>query len=437
MTEPDTGEPIANHNVFLHDAAHPESLGRRYSAATDETGAYQIHAAPGRALVFASAPRDYEDIGEVSRSADVIEGETVTVDFQFSTGIELVIRTLTVAGEPVADAWITDQWGMDKLHGMKSDEKGEYIVRGLRAGQLLLLKAEHVERGLRGMAEAEVQPRRAVEIRMERYEQIEVSGRVVDQNGKPIPGVIIVLSQWDNQGRSTVGTNVAVTDNDGRYREVRLMIGEEYIIHGHPYTAENFGAATGRFTATKEMSQIADITLLPGQPGGSARQQRATHQAQQVYTEEAEERIKSLIGKPAPELKVAEWLSGFPVSIRDLKGKTIALYFWDLGDSDNLLCIDVLNFLQKAYRKKGLVCIAVCPAAAEVEVAKRLIREKSLIYPVALDSRTKTIYARGETFDRYAVGWGDPVILIDRKGEVADIAYPLNLQERVQALLAD
>ncbi len=384
VTEPDTGEPIANHNVFLHDAAHPESLGRRYSAATDETGAYQIHAAPGRALVFASAPRDYEDIGEVSRSADVIEGETVTVDFQFSTGIELVIRTLTVAGEPVADAWITDQWGMDKLHGMKSDEKGEYIVRGLRAGQLLLLKAEHVERGLHGMAEAEVQPGRAVEIRMERYEQIEVSGRVVDQNGKPIPGVIIVLSQWDNQGRSTVGTNVAVTDNDGRYREVRLMIGEEYIIHGHPYTEENFGAATGRFTATKEMSQIADITLLPGQPGGSARQQRATHQAQQVYTEEAEERIKSLIGKPEPELKVAEWLSGFPVSIGDLKGKTIALYFWDLGDSDNLLCIDVLNFLQKAYRKKGLVCIAVCPAAAEVEVAKRLIREKSLIYPVAL-----------------------------------------------------
>jgi hypothetical protein len=54
-----------------------------------------------------------------------------------------------------------------------------------------------------------------------------------------------------------------------------------------------------------------------------------------------------------------------------------------------------------------------------------------------LDSRTKTIYARGETFDRYAVGWGDPVILINRKGEIADIAYPLNLQERVQALLAD
>ena len=76
----------------------------------------------------------------------------------------------------------------------------------------------------------------------------------------------------------------------------------------------------------------------------------------------------------------------------------------------------------------------VCPAAADIEVIKRLIAEKPIIYPVALDSRTKVIGARGETFDRYAVGWGDPVILIDRKGKIANIAYPLNLQGRIQAL---
>ena len=445
VTDTGTGDPIANHNVFFHDAAHPESLGRRYSAATDETGVYQIHAAPGRALVSASAPRDYEDIGEVSRSVDVVEGETVTIDFQFSKGIELVIRTLTVAGEPVADVWITDQWGMDKLRGVKSDEKGEYIVYGLRAGQLLLLKAEHVERGLHGIVEVEVQSGKPVEIRMEAYEQVKVSGRVVDQNGEPIPGVSIVLSQRVNQQRSTVGTDVvvtvgtdvAVTDNDGRYRGVRLMIGEEYIIQADPYAGGYFAAYTDEFTATKEMTQIADLTLRPGNAVKSAWEQGEEHQTHQMYAQEAEVRLEALMGKAAPELKVAKWLSGLPISIGDIKGKTIALYFWDLSDSENVLCIEVLNYLQKAYRKKGVFCVAVCPAEVEVEVAKRLIEEKSLIYPVALDSKTKTIYARGETFDRYAVGWGDPVILINRKGEIADIAYPLNLQERVQALLAD
>ena len=424
VTEPDTGEPIANHNVFCHDAAHPESLGKRHSAATDETGVYQIHAAPGRALVFASAPPDYEDIGEVSRSVDVVEGETVTIDFQFSKGIELVVRTLTKAGESVAGAWVTEEWTVAMPEGGKSNEQGEYTLRGHQAGQLLLLKAEHVERQLHGTAEVEVQPGKTVEIRMGRYEQVEVSGRVVDQNGEPIPGVSIVLSQRVNQQRSTVGTDVAVTvgtdvavtDNDGRYRGVRLMVGEKYIIQADPYARGYFAAYTDEFTATKEMTQIADLTLRPGNAVKSAWEQGEEHQTHQMYAQEAEVRLEALMGVPAPELKVAKWLSGLPVSIGDLKGKTIALYFWDLSDSDNVLCIEVLNYLQKAYRKKGLVCIAVCPAAAEVEVAKRLIREKSLIYPVALDSRTKTIYARGETFDRYAVGWGDPVILIDRKG---------------------
>ena len=437
VTELDTGEPIANHNVLCHDAAHPESLGKRHSAATDETGVYQIHAAPGQALVFARAPRNYEDIGEVSSSVDVVKGETVTVDFQFAKGIELVIRTLTKAGKPVAGAWVTEEWTVAMPDGGKSNEQGEYTLRGHQAGQLLLLKAEHVERQLHGTAEVEVPPGKTVEIRMERYEQVEVSGRVVDRNGEPIPGVSIVLSQRVNQQGSTVGTDVAVTDNNGRYSRVRLILGEKYIIRAHPYAGGYSVASTDEFTATKEMTQIADLTLRPGNAVKSAWEQGKEHQTHQMYAQEAEVRMEALMGVPAPELKVAKWLSGLPVSIGDLKGKTIALYFWDLSDSDNVLCIEVLNYLQKAYRKKGLVCITVCPAAAEVEVAKRLIREKSLIYPVALDSRTKTIYARGETFDRYAVGWGDPVILIDRKGEVADIAYPLNLKNRVQVLLAN
>lgn len=445
VVDTDTGEPIANHNVFLHDSAYPESLGRRHSAATDETGVYHINAAPGRALVFTRATRDYEDVGEVSRSVHVVEGETVTVDFQFAKGIELVIRTLTKAGKPVAGAWVTEEWTVVMAERGKSNERGEYTLLGYRPGQLLYLKAEHVERRLHGTAEVEFQPGRTVEIRMERYEQVEVSGRVVNKDGEPIPGVTILLSQRDDRKRATVGTDVAVTastsvavtDNDGRYRGVKLMIGGTYIIHAHPFAGAYISAATGEFTATEEMSHIADLVLLQGNTVKSTWEQGAEHQTEGMYAQEAEVRLEALMGVPAPELKVAKWLSGNSVSIGDLKGKTIALYFWDLSDSDNLLCIDVLNFLQKAYRKKGLVCIAVCPAATEVDVAMRLIKEKSLIYPIALDSSTKILGARGETFDRYAIGWGDPVILIDREGKIANLAYPLNLQDRVQALLAD
>lgn len=445
VVDTDTGEPIANHRVFLHDSAYPESLGRRHSAATDETGAYHIYAAPGQALVFTRATRNYEDVGEVSRSVHVVEGETVTVDFQFAKGIELVVRTLTKVGKPVAGAWVTEEWTVVMADHGKSNERGEYTLRGYRPGQLLYLNAEHVERQLHGTAEVEFQPGRTVEIRMERYEQVEVSGRVVNKDGEPIPGVTILLSQRDDQKKTTVGTDVAVTastsvavtDNDGRYRGVRLMVGGTYIIHAHPFAGAYISAATGEFTATKEMSHIADLVLLQGNTVKSTWEQGAEHQTEEMYALEAEVRLEALMGVPAPELKVEKWLSGRSVSIGDLKGKTIALYFWDLSDSDNLLCIDVLNFLQKAYRKKGLVCVAVCPAKAKVKVAKRIIEEKSLIYPIALDGSTKILGARGETFDRYAIGWGDPVILIDREGKIANIAYPLNLQDRVQALLVN
>ena len=188
VTDTDTGEPIANHNVSIHDAAHPESLGKRHSAATDKTGVYHIRAAPGRALVFTRAPRDYEDIGEVSRSVHVVAGETVTVDFQFAKGIELVIRMLTKAGKPVAGARVTEEWTRVVPEGGKSNEQGEYTLGGFWAGQPLFLRAEHIERGLRGTAEVEFQPGKTVEIRMERYEQVEVSGRVVNKNGEPNAG---------------------------------------------------------------------------------------------------------------------------------------------------------------------------------------------------------------------------------------------------------
>lgn len=445
VTDTDTGEPIANHNVSIHDTVHPESPGRLQRASTDGTGVYHIRAAPGRAIVFTRAPRDYGDIGEVSRSVNVLEGETVTVNFQFAKGIELVIRMLTKAGKPVSGAQVTEEWTRVVPEVGKSNERGEYTLGGFREGQLLFLKAEHVERQLRGTAEVEFQPGEPVEIRMERYEQVEVSGRVVNKDGAPIPGVTIVLSQRDDQKGPTSGTNVnvmvgtevAVTDNHGRYRGVRLIEGERYIIQAEQYAGGYISAATDEFTATEEMTHIADLILRPGKATTSAWEQGEEHRAEQMYPREAEVRLEALMGKPAPELKVAKWLSGRSVSVGELEGKVIALYFWDLSDSDNVLCIDVLNFLQKAYLKKGLVCIAVCPAGTDGDGAKRIIKEKSLIYPVALDHTTKIISARGKTFDRYAVGWGDPVILIDRKGEIADIAYPLNLQDRIQVLLAN
>ena len=614
VTDRDNDEPIANHHISFHDAARPQSQVSVHGTHTDETGAYRFRAAPGRAMVYTNAPEGYQNIGQIKKFVDVVEAETVTIDFQFSKGIDLDGRVLTRAGKPVSDARISDisdRREFDKEYG-KSGEQGKFTVRGLRPGQKLTLKAEHSGLGLRGTAEVEVQAGVPVEIRMDRYERVVVSGRVVNRSGKPIKTANIELTHWNRQihmGQSlTVGlsSTVAVTDSDGWFREIGLIVGDEYAIRANAEGYQEAGTET--FTATAEMTQIPDLVLslastdkyfiegrvtdTSGEPVHGARlvisgqsqhsetqtdengdyrleelstvvilelgifhseyayhefkslksnqrhdlvlvkadgylsgkvvdaagkpmerafvmveaeqdssgyiyagvdtnllgefelkyikdpvvslyatagtdyrifediavnqrdlvltltpnkprpeptpEQRARWNAHESYIESAEERFKTLVGEPAPELAVAEWLSGPPAAIGEMKGKMVVLCFWDLSYvDDHVQWIRLLNLLQEIYGEKGLVCVAVCPASEEVETVKRHIAEQSLSYSIGLDRPTVVVGAKGETSHQYAVGWGIPFVLIDTAGEITGGAWEHDLEAQIQTLLAD
>ena len=602
VTDQDTNEPIADHHISFYDAARPESQAAVHGTETDENGVYHFRAAPGRARVYTSAPEGYLGRWSVDRYVDVVETETITVDFEFAKGIELVGRILNETGEPVAGAKITDVRAWDTEYG-RSDESGAFTVDGLRPGQKLGLKAERSELGLRGSTEVDVQPGVSIEIRMEQYERIRVSGRVVDRAGEPIPSVNISLMRWDSQRGKGYRTTVAVTDGNGRFREVELIIGDEYVIYAE---ADGYRRTeTEKFTAMAEMTQIADLVLLLAGPSGqffiegrvtdtsgapvhgarvtthrgsedwethtdengdyrleglsmtvamrleiyhpeyayhefkilktnqrhdlvlikadgylagkimdtngipieqatvmieaeeeptSAYVNVASHtnaygefelkyikdstvsiyvsddrnykifkdivvnqrdlvltltptepspaptpaqQARWSYAEAAEERAKTLVSQPAPELAVAEWLSGSPISIDDLKGKTVALHFWDSRHLHHVQRIRLLRILQEVYRDKGLVCVTIVPATAAVETVKRHIVEQAWSHPIALDQPTTVVGADGETFDRYAISWSSQIVLIDAAGQIIGHIWDHELESKVQALLAD
>ena len=439
-SDKDTGEPLRGVIIYFHDAARPESQLSQHSAEPDETGVYRFHAAPGRVLVMASAPPGYQDIGEVRRYVDVTEGESVTVDFKFSKGMELVARTLTEAGEPVPDAWVAEELAMNNRIGGRSNERGEYTIRGLRPGQRLRLTADQRELGLSGATEVEVEPGESIQIQMQRHGKVKVSGRVVDEKSEPMPSVSISMSRWSRQRKFLVATNVGVTDSDGRFQVVGLVDGEEYIIHANMNPEGYYGATTGPFTATAEMDDLADLVVKKLPPDLVAKQQ-----AQNAYINDVRERSKTLTGQPAPALEVEEWLTGAPVSIRDLKGKTIALYFWEPAHLNYRQWVDLLDSLHQIYHEKGLVCVAVCAATAKVEEVKGHIEEQPLDYSVGLDGATDLVGARGTTFDRYAVWSSNSVVLIDSEGEIAGIVdavhainedvFRVDLENRIKALL--
>ena len=260
VTDKETGKPIANHHISFHDAARPESQAAVHLTETDETGAYRFRAAPGRALVYTSAPTGYMDVRPM-KNVDVVEAETVVVDFQFLKGMELVGSVLTDAGEPVAGAQITNaaRFQRHKEYG-KSNEQGEFTVSGLRAGQKIAVKAEHRGLQLRGRAKVEVQPGGTIEIQMQPYELVKVYGRVINDQGEPIPSANISRMRWDRHHRMGTSTPVTVTGGNGRYRGIELIVGDEYVISA---SAKGYQEAkTERFTATAEMARIAELVLL-------------------------------------------------------------------------------------------------------------------------------------------------------------------------------
>ena len=607
VTDRDTDEPIADHYIRFHDAARPDAQVRGHNARTDESGTYRFHAAPGPGFVIVTAPHGYQDVGHIRQDVKVVEAETVVVDFQFSKGTSLICRILTETGEPIAGARVTDPSGLHNEYGT-SNERGELTIRGLRPGHRIALAAEKSDLKLRGSAEVEIQPGASVEIRMKPYEFVKVSGRVVNRKGEPISSVNIERMRWDPERHAGIRSTVAVTDGEGRFREVGLIVGDQYVIsakaHGYWKTE------TVEFTATEGMSQIDEFVLRPaigqffikgrvtdttGKPVRSARVytihksqewytrtdengdyqfddllmnvilslevyhpdyarhkfeilrtnrrhnlvlvkadgyiagrvvdadgnpiQRATvmidpqedpisgilypavdtnvqgefeleyikdptvsiyvsadrdykifegiavnqrdlvltltppaeprpeptpeqqerSKAQQVYVQDAEERFKTLVNQPAPALAVGEWLSGPPVSVRDLKGKAIALYFWDdMTLSDRIQSARLLNLLHEVYGEKGLVCAAICSADSEIETVKRHIAEYSLAYSVGLDSPTDVVGAEGETFNRYAFGWpAASFTLINAAGEITRRVWDSELEEQIQILLAD
>ena len=260
VTDGDTNEPIAGHYIGFHDAARPESEVREHGAQTDEAGTYRFNAAPGRGVLIVTAPHGYQDVGHIRKNVDVVEGKTVAVDFQFSKGTPLVCRILTESGKPVSGARIFDPSGFHHEYGV-SNEQGELSIHGPRRGQRLEIAAEHSELKLRGSAEVEIQPSASVEIRMKRYESVRVSGRAVNPEGDPIQSVNINRMRWDRERHQGIGSRVAVTDGEGRFRDVGLIVGDHYVISA---SAEGYWKAeTEEFTATDEMSQIADFVLRP------------------------------------------------------------------------------------------------------------------------------------------------------------------------------
>lgn len=257
-----TGKPIREHWVAMHDAARPESQAAVFSTRTDKNGEYSLRAAPGKAMVYTSAPEGYDDVGQTKKYIDVPAGKEISdINFSFKKSEELIIRgtVYSIDGEPIPGATIASRSGFDTY--ATSDQNGEFTITRLRRSQKISLKAGRADMKLRGFADLEAQPDTELEILVEKYETVSASGRVVNQQGQVVSSANIEIMRWDKVMGSGFGTSAGMANAAGEYKIPDLIVGDEYRVSAK---ADGYrGGHTEMFIATQDMQPLPDIVLPP------------------------------------------------------------------------------------------------------------------------------------------------------------------------------
>jgi peroxiredoxin len=111
--------------------------------------------------------------------------------------------------------------------------------------------------------------------------------------------------------------------------------------------------------------------------------------AARVARGSAEDPGRELIGKPAPPLRLENWLNSKPLEMTDLRGKVVLLRWWTAGCPYCAATAPALVSLEQTYGARGLQVIGIFhpkPAGKwSMEEVRRAIAEKHFIFPIAVD----------------------------------------------------
>lgn len=124
---------------------------------------------------------------------------------------------------------------------------------------------------------------------------------------------------------------------------------------------------------------------------------------------------KLVIGEKAPELKVAEWLSGEPST----EGKALLIEFFHTSSKPSVARLETLDSLANRYSDRLNVAVVSKEAKERVE---EILQPGSRAYYPALDDA-------GRTFESFGVSFVPFGVLVDKKGRVVWFGNPSSLDE--------
>ncbi len=145
-----------------------------------------------------------------------------------------------------------------------------------------------------------------------------------------------------------------------------------------------------------------------------------------------QQKLDSLVGKPAPQLQVADWING-EIKPDDTKGKVMLVDIWATWCGPCLRSIPHNNEMNEKFKEKGLVIVGVCSSGKGQEKLNAVAnaKETKINYPACKDPGDKTAKA-------FNLGFYPTYVVIDRKGMVrAAGVRPDKVEAIVEKLLEE
>lgn len=465
------------------------------SRPTDETGRYQFRAVAG--LKFSvgitsgpgrvSTPKLTTVAGRRHTMPDIVSSARMTT--------KVSGRVVDPGGEPVPGALVSVV--IDRRHHRaEADQHGKFSFTDLKAGGQALRITASVEEGLL-TGQVTVDPKDAnAEVVLRLTDSAELAGRVVDERGKPIAEARVLLHVWSDERSYAVGSRTR-TDSDGRYQFMGLVPGRRCSVSA---SAAGYGRLRTRSTLLEDgdLRQLDDIVLpradsfvagrvtdVEGNPvtgvhvhcsgrGVSSRGAKTDSQGRFTiegiphverlrlyarcngYHDErgvarsgssdanltmtpkfaSRLRVAAAVGRPAPELQIAEWTGGRPVPLDALRGRAVLLHFWTLYSRSCVRSMAALKSLQQQYGDR-LAILAIHDRAAPLEEVKEFVKANKIELPVGIVKSTKEDGWAGETFRAYGVKALPCSFLIDPKGVLRYANVSDGLQGKVATLVEE
>lgn len=276
VTDAKTGKPLtdvrvgASRSVKRPGLGYTESAG---SAITDKDGRYRMRVMPGEVAVNVALPKGYLPLQDVppgmfadsrygSREGTVKAGETLRVDLKLRPAPVVHGRVADANGKPVPRAAVINLASRMIIlfdpERMRADAQGRFALRGLNPLHEVKLRAYKGD--LISAKDTTFIPDalggKEVIVRVAKVPRAKVRGRVVDEDGKPVPkaGGYLLLGQrmvyWSSPW--------AVANEKGEFEISGLFPGLTYSVYAQ---GENTSRAESKLFTPKP-GEVVNVGTL-------------------------------------------------------------------------------------------------------------------------------------------------------------------------------